>query len=68
MNSYNGRPISQERAAKSIGPCGWQVFLHCLTIVNPPLTGGVGGTLAGNALSLAAMRATLTQVFNSSKL
>jgi glutamate-1-semialdehyde 2,1-aminomutase len=25
-------------------------------------TGGVGGTLAGNALSLAAMRATLTQV------
>lgn len=26
-------------------------------------TGGVGGTLAGNALSLAAMKATLTQVF-----
>ena len=25
-------------------------------------TGGIGGTLAGNALSLAAMRATLTQV------
>jgi glutamate-1-semialdehyde 2,1-aminomutase len=25
-------------------------------------TGGVGGTLAGNALSLAAMRATLTEV------
>ncbi len=26
-------------------------------------TGGIGGTLAGNALSLAAMRATLTKVF-----
>ena len=25
-------------------------------------TGGIGGTLAGNALSLASMRATLTQV------
>ncbi|MFM8694644.1 MAG: aminotransferase class III-fold pyridoxal phosphate-dependent enzyme, partial [Actinomycetota bacterium] len=25
-------------------------------------TGGIGGTLAGNALSLAAMKATLTQV------
>jgi glutamate-1-semialdehyde 2,1-aminomutase len=29
-------------------------------------TGGVGGTLAGNALSLAAMRATLTQVLTDS--
>ncbi|HUW77441.1 MAG TPA: transaminase [Candidatus Nanopelagicaceae bacterium] len=28
-------------------------------------TGGIGGTLAGNALSLAAMRATLTQVLTS---
>jgi glutamate-1-semialdehyde 2,1-aminomutase len=28
-------------------------------------TGGVGGTLAGNALSLAAMRATLTQVLTA---
>ena len=27
-------------------------------------TGGIGGTLAGNALSLAAMRATLTDVLN----
>ena len=27
-------------------------------------TGGIGGTLAGNALSLAAMRATLTEVLN----
>ncbi len=29
-------------------------------------TGGIGGTLAGNALSLAAMRATLTQVLTDS--
>lgn len=29
-------------------------------------TGGIGGTLAGNALSLAAMRATLTQVLTES--
>ncbi|MCW3065315.1 MAG: aspartate aminotransferase family protein [Solirubrobacterales bacterium] len=29
-------------------------------------TGGVGGTLAGNALSLAAMRATLTEVLTDS--
>jgi glutamate-1-semialdehyde 2,1-aminomutase len=29
-------------------------------------TGGIGGTLAGNALSLAAMRATLTQVLTPS--
>jgi len=29
-------------------------------------TGGVGGTLAGNALSLAAMRATLTKVLTDS--
>lgn len=29
-------------------------------------TGGIGGTLAGNALSLAAMRATLTQVLTLS--
>jgi glutamate-1-semialdehyde 2,1-aminomutase len=28
-------------------------------------TGGIGGTLAGNALSLAAMRATLTEVLTS---
>ena len=29
-------------------------------------TGGIGGTLAGNALSLAAMRATLTEVLTES--
>ena len=29
-------------------------------------TGGIGGTLAGNALSLAAMRATLTEVLTTS--
>jgi glutamate-1-semialdehyde 2,1-aminomutase len=28
-------------------------------------TGGIGGTLAGNALSLAAMRATLTHVLTA---
>ena len=30
-------------------------------------TGGIGGTLAGNALSLAAMRATLTEVLTEKK-
>ena len=31
-------------------------------------TGGIGGTLAGNALSLASMRATLTQVLTAENL
>jgi glutamate-1-semialdehyde 2,1-aminomutase len=35
------------------------------TVLDQIDTGGIGGTLAGNALSLAAMRATLTEVLTS---
>jgi len=58
-----GKPIASGVPAGALG-CTQEVTERILAslVVRDSDVGGIGGTLAGNALSLAAMRATLAEV------
>ncbi len=63
-----GKAIGSGIASGALG-LSYQAYTTMMAQAGPDAdyedTGGVGGTLAGNALSLAAMRATLTHVLTA---
>jgi glutamate-1-semialdehyde 2,1-aminomutase len=59
-----GKPLASGVPAAAYGMTGRvaETLLNLPSVVETSDVGGIGGTLSGNALSLAAMRATLGQI------